>query len=60
MESGNGKQIAGNLEHDPEKLQTFRIRSCAAHMHDPEKLQTFRIRSCAAHRHDPEIPAADQ
>src|SRR3990172_12765116 len=37
------------LGHDPEKLQTFRIRSCVKDKglgHDPEKLQTFRIRSC--------------
>ena len=38
----------GFLEHDPEKLQTFRIKSCDRNMqeHNPEKLQTFRIRSC--------------
>ena len=38
-------------EHDPEKLQTFRIKSCDRNMqeHDPEKLQTFRIRSCDRH-----------
>ncbi len=35
--------------HDPEKLQTFRTRSCvkSKEAHDPEKFQTFRTRSFA-------------
>ena len=44
-----GVRIAGRspLKHDPEKLQTFRTRSCSEIRHDPEKLQTFRTGSCS-------------
>jgi hypothetical protein len=48
-------QRAVALAHDPEKLQTFRTRSCAK-KHDPEKLQAFRTRSCAKSKRIARVP----